>query len=585
MTNQVWKSVPVDKVTQHVVGGVLDTIAREMGWALYRIAYSPIIRESEDLGAGIFGVDGQTICESDTTPMQFGALPYVVRAIVEQNPDDIFEGDIFLHNNPYQGASHSSDMSVVAPIFWEGKLVAFAVTAAHWIDIGGATPGITDNVPDIWGEGKIFSAIKLYEKGVLNKPLKKFLMENVRTPDLNNGDLNAQIGAVKMGERRFKEALESYGLDIIFSASEQWMDYSEARLREEIQKIPDGEYYAEGWLDDDAVNRDQPLKVCVTVTVKDSDIKVDLTGSAPETMTACNVPFEGTTKVSVYYGIRALLLDQARLEDHVPQNDGIFRPIEIVAPLGTIFNPRYPRANTSRFCQAQRVADLCIQALAPALPDKVTAGSSAAMVGCAYALYDQKTEQYRVHVEVNEGSYGGSQGKDGIDSIDCHLANTRNTPIEEMEMHFPLRTERYEFRDEEPAAGEWRGGIGIVRDNRFLEPGTFSCQGDRHYEAPNGLFGGEDGAVGTVTKNPDGASEQALYSKNIGLSMEAGDMVRIIVPNAGGYGDPFKRAADKVLQDVRDGLVSVESAREKYGVAIADNQVDETATTNLRASR
>lgn len=575
----------IDKVTQRVVGGALDAIAKEMGSALYRGAYSSIIRESEDLGAGIFDSRGQTLCESDSTPMQFGSIPANLRGILERLEGELEDGDVVIHNDPYGGASHSSDICIATPIFWQGELVAFAANAAHWIDIGGAAPGINDDVIDLWAEGKIFRALKLYEGGTLNRQVDRFIFDNVRTREVNRGDLQAQLGSVHLGKRRFLELLERYGADVVFGTAAAWADYSERRLREAIAELPDGEYVAEGWLDDDAKNRDVRLKLKVAVRVSGSEITIDLTGSSPETQTACNVPFEGSTLVSAYFIVRTLLLDQVLVDEHIPQNEGIFRPITVVAPLGTIFNPRFPRACTSRFCQAQRLTDLVIKALAPVVPHLATAGNSAAMLAGAYAIYDKDTDQYEVYVEINEGSYGGRPDRDGLDGVDCLMANTRNTPIEELESHYHLRCERYELRDDDAAAGKWRGGVGIVRETRFLADGFISTQGDRHYEPPHGVFGGDEGLTGSMTKNPGTDGEESLPAKVTAVPMAAGDVLRVIVPNGGGYGDPFERDPQLVARDVADGLVAADSVEAKYGVVLDAGAVDEAATARVRAAR
>ena len=577
-------STDVDKVTERVIGGALDSIAKEMGSALWRTAFSSIIRESEDLGAGIFDAEGRMLCESDQTPMQFGALAGNIRGIMGLLGDDIADGDIVIHNDPYRGASHSSDICVATPIYWEGEIVAYSANDAHWIDIGGGAPGYNEQAIDLWAEGVHLPALKLYEKGVLNEQVERMLFANVRTPAINRGDLRAQLASAELGKRRFLELIERYGLELVMSTASRWMDYAEGRLRDAISEIPDGDYEAEGHMDDNGLDRDTPVKIKVTVKVRGDSLTLDLTGTHDESPSAFNAPFEGTTLVTAYYIVRTLLLDEVLIDQYVPQNDGIFRPISVEAPLGCLFNPRFPRACTSRFTQAQRLADLVIQALAPVLPEQATAGNSASCEAAAYAIFIPEREQYQVYVEINEGSYGGRLGGDGMDSVDCLVANTRNNPIEELESHYKIRTERYELRDQPAAAGEWRGGIGIVRENRFLADGFVSLQGDRHLEAPLGIFGGEDGQVGTTTKNPRTPDEEALPAKLAGLPMKEGDLLRIVTPSGGGYGDPLKREPERVLRDVEDGLIPAAQAEPTYGVCLRNGTVDDAATAKLRGA-
>ena len=346
------------------------------------------------------------------------------------------------------------------------------------------------------------------------------------------------------------------------------MDFSEARLRAEIAKIPDGDYSAESWLDHDGRNWDKRLKVMVTLRKRGSEITIDLTGSADETETGFNVPFEGSLKVGCFYAIRTLLLDQATSSDFVPQNEGMFRPVKVVAPLGSIFNPRFPRACSARMAQVQRVIDCVIRAMAPVIPEKATAGNSATVMSVSYSGFDPVRNQYWVCVEVNEGSYGARATKDGLDAVDNLMANTRNVPCEEIELHYPLRVERYELRDEAPGAGRFRGGMGHVREMRFLVDGFFSCNGDRILEPPYGIFGGLDGLGARLTVNPGTPDEAEWPSKVSGRKVVAGDVLRVMGPSSAGYGDPRERDPARVLADWLDDIIDANEAAEKYGVVI-----------------
>lgn len=582
---QLKERVPLDPITKGVIGGAFTTIAKEMAQVLFRMAYSSIIRESEDLGAGLFLPDGREICESDSTPMHIGSLPWYIRGFMKKLGDDIEEGDVIIHNHPYYGASHSPDIGIVIPIFYDGQLIAFSGVTGHVLDIGGAAPGCNVDVVDVFAEGKLYNGAKLYRKGVLNKDLWEHILDNVRTPYMNNGDIEAMIAACRQGEKRFKELLERYGPETVITAAEEWMDYSEKMLRQQIAKLPDGVYEAPiGYLDDDGKNRGKPLPICVKVIIEGDTLTIDLTGSSPEVETGYNVPFHGSTLVAAYCIVRMILLDEYTTKVFVPQNDGIFRPVKVIAPEGTIFNPRFPRACFSRFNQVQRMADGVLQALAPILPNKVTAGNSAHTHFTAYSGFDEKTNEYWMYLEVMEGSYGARYGKDGIDAIDNLIANTRNNPIEELEMRIPMRTERYELREESSGHGKWRGGRGVVRSNRWLADGFLSIEGDRHLDVPKGLFGGGDGTVGMVElKRVDGETEQ-LYSKVTGVRMKAGDLLTVRTPSAGGYGSPLERDPQLVLEDVLDDFVSVEEARTIYGVVIdlEKESVDWEATQALR---
>ena len=581
--------VPVDPVTLRVLGGAFHAVAKEMAGVLFRMSYSSIIRESEDLGAGIFDAQGREICESDTTPLHIGSLPWYIRGFMHRLEGDIGPGDVIVHNHPYLGASHSPDVAIAVPIFWEGELLGFAGVTAHVLDIGGSFPGINADAYDVYAEGKLYNGLRWYSGGELNLDIDRMIFDNVRTAQMNRGDFNAMLGACQLGVERFTKLLERYGVDTVMSAAYEWMDYSERMLRAEIAKIPDGVYKAPtAWLDDDAVNRGVQLRVETSVIVEGDSITIDLTGSNAEVPTAFNVPFEGSLMVAAYYVIRTLLLDEVLIADSVPQNDGIFRPVSVIAPKGTIYNPRFPRACYARFCQIQRVIDNTILALAPVIPDRVTAGNSASIHFCSYSGFDESVGQYWIYLEVNEGASGGRSTKDAMDSVDNLMVNTRNNPIEELDTRFPIRCERYELQDVEAAPGKWRGGIGIVRDNRMLVQTTFSVEGDRHTDAPRGIFGGTNGRTGAITMNPGTADEQSLYAKMTGVTVPAGGVVRIESPCGAGYGDPLDRDPFRVREDVLDDFTSVDGAFSAYGVVFRDAvslEIDSEATAAERARR
>ncbi len=576
-------------ILMRVIGGAFSAIAKEMASVLYRMSYSSIIRESEDLGAGIFDREGNELAESDSTPMFMGAMPKIVKNVIAILGDDIHEGDVILHNDPYGGATHSPDVAIVIPIFFEDELVGFSGASAHVLDIGGAYPGLAIDLVDNWSEGNIYRAVKLQERGVWQAGLWKHILENVRTPSFNNGDIRAMIAACELAKRRYAELLSRYGQETVLGVARAWLGYSEQMLRQEIAKVPDGRYETEvGWLDDDGVNRGVKLPVRIAVEIEGDEITFDLTGSSDEVPTGYNCPFEGTTVSAMTFITRMIFLDEEAYPVFVPQNEGMLAPVHVVAPKGSIFNPNYPRACFARFCQVQRAVDLALRALAPVIPNQVTAGNSAHLHFLAYSGFNEEEREYWVYLEVDEGSYGGRPGRDGLDSVDCLIANTRNNPIEELEWRFPMRTERYELRDDPCAAGKWRGGIGMVRVNRFLEDTIVTCEGDRvESDPPWGIFGGHDGilAYGKVT-HPDG-NEEYWPSKFTGRTLPAGSTIEIAVPNSGGYGDPLERDPAQVLSDVLDGFTTVELAERDYGVVIdLDTMtVDGEATARAREAR
>ena len=499
-------------ILMRVIGGAFSAIAKEMSGVLFRMSYSSIIRESEDLGAGIFDAEGNELAESDSTPMFMGAMPKIVKGVLELLGDDIHDGDVILHNDPYLGATHSPDVAIVIPIFHESELVGFAGASAHLLDIGGAFPGLAVDLVDNWSEGNIYRGVKLAEQGVRQEALWRHILENTRTPTYNRGDVEAMIAACELAKRRYLELLRRYGKEAVLGAARDWIDYSERMLRQEIAKVPDGVYGPEeGWLDDDGRNRGIQLPVKVKVIVEGDELTIDLTGSSDEVETGYNCPYEGTTVSAMTFIVRMIFLDEAAYPVFVPQNEGMLKPVNVIAPKGSIFNPRYPRACFARFCQVQRAVDLVLRALAPVVPEQITAGNSAHLHFISYSGFNEETQEYWVYLEVDEGSYGGRPTRDGLDSVDCLIANTRNNPIEELEWRFPMRTERYELRADPCAAGKWRGGVGMVRVNRFLVDTIVTCEGERHdTDPPWGIFGGHDGVNASMIRNAGTPGRRAL---------------------------------------------------------------------------
>ena len=576
----------LDPITLQVISGALDTIAEEMGHVLYRMSFSSIIRESQDLGAGLFDTEYNTLCESESTPLHIGSLPGYLEGIEKVVQGNWSDGDVVIHNHPYFGSSHSPDIAVVIPIFYRDRLVGYSANTAHHLDIGAATPGLIIDIPDVYAEGMLFAGTKLYEAGQRNETMWDYIRNNSRASRQLLDDLDAQIASARLGVRRFIELMDRFGYDDVIAATRQLMDYTERVLRQRIAAIPDGEYRAEGFLDDDGRNRDVRLPIKVCVRIKGDGVEVDLTGSSGQVETGFNVPFEGSTKVACFCAIRSLLLDAETSEIKVPSNQGSFRPISVIAPEGSIFNPRFPAAAEARFSQINRVIDLIYKALSPVLPDEIIAGSSATLSFAAYSGI-RPSGDYWVFLEVNEGSYGGRPASDGPDCIDSLMANTRNNPLEDLAMHLPMVCDRYELRDDiMPAPGRFRGGLGVVKKQRMLKEGFITHEADRHEDVPWGVFGGWDGAGGRLDIYNDARPEdgRAMPAKFSGLRVEPGDVMAFYGPSGGGYGDPLERPAEKVLEDVLDGFFTSEAARSAFGVVVdlEAETVDEAATDAAR---
>jgi len=580
----------VNPVTAWVIAGTLQSITDEMAHKLTRMAYSSIIRESEDFGCAVLDADTRQLAESVlSTPLQSGPIPGYVRGILrhfEEIGETFQPGDVVMHNHAYYGASHGPDVGFCVPIFYAERLVGFSVTTAHHLDIGALSPGSCGIVDatDAYAEGLQFNAIKVYDGGKRNEWVWRILQDNLRAAQLVIGDMEAQISAARVGGNRFVELIDKYGLETVQAATEDLLDYSERMLRSKIAELPDGTYSAEGFVDGFLDHPDpayRELRISVAVTVKGDEILVDLTGTAPQVDLPINMPFIGTVDMAVYVVVRSILLDSA-VNDAVPANSGLYRPITITAPLGTLANPRYPAPVIARFCPGNVVAATVMRALAPVVPEQVSAGVGNLKVVAYSGLRDDGT--YWVYMDITEGSYGGRFGKDGMDAVDTLYANTRNNPIEDIESHYPLRVDRYELCDNAAGPGKWRGGYGSIRDVRFVGGGGFSMEGDGNTFAPLGLFGGREGATGETVMNPDTPSEAHLPPLSPYRKVQAGAVLRTVSPCGGGYSDPLQRDPALVLADIFDDFATVESARIDYGVIVDESlsQIDDAATKYLR---
>jgi N-methylhydantoinase B len=581
----------VDPITGAVIQGALENIAIEIGHKLMRMSYSNIIRESEDFGAALTDAEGRQLCECRmSTPLQSGPIPGYVRGIRKRFAarGDVFRpGDVIMHNDPYGGASHGPDVAFCVPVFDAGELIGFSVTTAHHLDIGAHTPGscgIVDAV-DTYAEGLQFKAIKVYDQGRRNEAVWQIVRDNIRIPDLVVGDMNAQVAAAQIGAQRYLDLVRRYGRGTGDGACEDLMDYSERMMRRAIRDTPDGVYFAEtfidGYLDDpDPARRD--LKFVVTITVAGDELTVDLTGTSAQVADRpINLPFEGTVDCAVWLTLRSILLDSA-VYGNIPQNSGLTRPITIVAPKGTLANPIFPAPVIARFCPGNQLADTVMKALAQAVPRQVSAGiGNLRVIAFSGAVNDRPW----VHMEIFEGSYGGRYGRDGMDAVDTLYANTRNNPIEDIESHLPLRVNGYELREGLVAAGKWRGGIGSVRAFTYLSDGGFSVEGDGQKYRPWGFAGGSDGYPGDLVLQTKDGTRTTLPSKVPYQKVARGDCLITYGPSGGGYGDPLDRDPAIVLDNVLDGLVPPELARERYGVVIVDGAVDVPATEALRTAR
>jgi N-methylhydantoinase B len=582
----------IDPITAQVINGRLTGISLEMARKLVRMSFSILFKESEDIGCALIAADGWQLSEADTTPLQMGPFPFAVQGLWKvlaergESVASIREGDVFIHNDAYLGASHAPDIEIIVPVFYEGELVAYSCTTGHHMDIGTSKPGtsVIDAVDD-WACGLRLRALRLREEGRDNEQVWRMIEDNVRIPDLTIGDLRAQIAAAEIGARRLVALMDEMGKSEVLAAKAWAEDYSEQMLRAEIAALPDGEYRAEG-VSDGFPEIDDPrysqLPMVCTLRVRGDELEVDLTGTAPQIPDmAINMPFHGTVMVVVLTVVRSVLLDT---ETHVevPQNEGIMRPLTVTAPEGTMANPSFPAPTLSRSMPACVLADVILKAFAQIVPERCCAGIS--VLG-AYAYGGVRDGKYWGHWDIYEGSYGARASKDGMDAMDTLFTNTRCAPVEEIETEYPLRCVGWQLNDNKVGHGKFRGGVGGKRDFMFLVDGFIASETDTTTYAPWGLAGGHDGAPGGLScVAGEGAERVWVPPKMAPRSARKGEIYRAESGNGGGMGPPSERDPARVLRDFRDDLITLDDAHALYRVVIdpETRTVVESATEALR---
>jgi N-methylhydantoinase B len=543
----------IDSVTSELIRSSLLYASEEMGIALRNSSYSPNIKERMDHSAAIFDSSGRLLAQAEHIPVHLGSLPWGLKNLIEycerEGTPEFIENSMIATNNPYIAGTHLNDITVVRPIFQQGRLVAIAANKAHHSDIGGRVPGsISVDAHSLHEEGLIINPLYLMRNGEFESPALNMISSNSRTPAERVGDLKAQVAANYAGERRVVEVIEKYSLDSFKESASLGFSYSEKLMRARLsQQMKPGEYTAEDYLED-PTGKDLKLKVRVSIQ-SSGKLVIDYTGTHEQVENPMNAVF-GVTLSGVHYVIRTLV------GDDVPANDGAFAAIEVRAPSGTILNPTYPHpVAIGNLETSQRNADLLYRAISKALPGKVPAASGGSMNNVMVGGLDLKKSSWAFYETIGVG-LGAKPEADGIDGIQCNMTNTMNTPIEDIERSLPVIMRRYEFRENSSGAGKFRGGCGLVRTFEMTASSTtVTVVSDRSKHAPWGLRGGRDGATVQVSILRKNKKSKKLPPKST-VTLGRGEAIEIQTAGGGGYGDPAKRDPAKVREDLADGLLS-----------------------------
>ena len=571
-------SPAIDPILLEVLRNRLDAIADEMELTLLKSAASPIVKEGLDASAALFNRQGETIAQAAAIPIHLGALQFAAQRIVRAfPPDEMREGDAFLLNDPYDGGTHLPDITLAVPILAEGRMVALSCTMCHHQDVGGRTPGsVPTDATELYQEGLIIPPTRFYRAGELDENLLGLLTRNVRLPDVFTGDLMAQVAAGRLGAIRVRELFAAHGTDPVLGYIDELLTRAETLTRRQIEAMPDGESSFEDYLDNDGVELDQRVKIAVTLRVRGSSMTFDFTGTDPQVRGPFNsVP--ASTMSAVYYAVRAIS------DPSVPNNGGCFRAVDAVLPEGTVVNPRPPAPVSCRTATIKRIADTILGALVRAMPRRMPAANSGTLLVMAFGGCDPVSGRPFVASELAAGGMGARPRKDGIDVIETDVSNCMNIPVESVEMGFPLRITRARLWTDSGGAGQFRGGLGLEKVYEATTTDVMvSHRGERFASAPWGLFGGEPGrSARAFIVRKDGGREN-LPSKKM-IVLHPGDQLWEYIAGGAGYGDPLERDPESVRADVLDRKVSVEAAREAYGVVLGPgNVVDEPPTKECR---
>lgn len=575
----------IDTVTVEVVRNLLMSIAEETYGIIVRSAYSTNMKERRDVCTAVIDPDGNSVAQVESLAALLGSMLSVVPNIYEKfGKENIKPGDMFIANDPYHGGgNHLPDIVIAAPAFADGKLIGWIANNAHHADIGGKVPGSTSGDADsVFQEGIRIPMIRIRENGEIIPSVLDMLLDNTRVPQEREGDLMAQMSANLIGVQRLQEAYAHYKEDLNVCMKEL-VAYSERRVRAVVATLPDGEYEYTDYVDGCGGKYPDPLPIKVKITIKGDDLTIDFTGSAEQIKAPINVPYP-CTKAAVFFSVKALM------GGDIPANEGINRAVKIIAPKGCIMNPTEPSPIGAQIDCQQRLPDAIFGALAPVFPDTVvTAGNGACTTTILAGEGSIGTDSVFIFHEVIAGGGGASNRTDGLSGVQVNMTNTSNMPIEATEMEFTrLLARKYELKEDTGGAGCERGGLGIEREIEVLQDDVkYTGLGDRHKFHPWGLAGGKEGASGAFyhVAASDGTVTQ-MGHKTTSLPLKKGDIIRVITPGAGGYGDPKTRPAEKVLQDVIERKVSVRAAKDEYGVCVvADGnswKVDEVQTKALR---
>lgn len=566
-----------DQISFELFRNTLLSISDEMALAIFRTAYSGVLKGGMDYSTGLVDARGRMVAQGLTQPCHLGSVPTAMESVLRHFGSKMQEGDVYIFNDPFDGGMHLPDIFVIKPVFSQGQHIAFAATVCHHGDVGGRVAG--SNAADsteVFQEGVRIPLLKLYDGGTLNETLMRMLEANVRLPTQLAGDLRAQLAACHIAEEALMALAARLGVSEVHRRMGETLEHTERQTRKAISALPDGVYEFTDWIDDDGIDLGVPIPLQVKFTKAGDSLHADWAGTALQVKGAINSTLS-FTKAAVYTAVKAILpLD-------IQANEGFFAAIKVTAPAGTIANAVMPAATAARGLTGFRMMDCCFGALARMLPDRVCAASDGGNVGLSVGGYDGDRKPF-VFVDFTCGAWGGRPWADGLEGNASLFGNISSSSIEMVEVENPLEVLAYEFIPDSMGAGRFRGGAAYRRDYRFTEgSGVLQIRADRCSISPYGLYGGSPGRPG---RNEFDLHKQVVpLPSKVTRNIRRGDTFRYEMAGGGGWGDPLERDPESVLRDMRNDLLSACAARDDYGVVIEIGTwtVNRPATAKLRA--
>jgi N-methylhydantoinase B len=570
----------VSAVDLEVARASLSGIVREMQNSLFRTGYSTIIRESQDASCALLDTHGDVVAQLVVLPLHIGAFPACCAGILRTFGADIREGDAFLINHPYEGGSpHAPDMAVFSAIFHDGRHVGFCASMAHKSDIGGPVPGsCSGQARETFNEGLHLPAVRYQRDFAPFGDVERIIAANSRTPELVLGDIRGQLGACRLGERRVSELIAKMGAVQFAAATAELMRQSEAKLRGAIAEWPDGRYEAERFIDDDGIELGKPVRVHVIVEKKGDRILFDFSGSADQTRGPANIR-PPLVQAACAFCIVSLI------DPYTTINNGVLRAIDVKVREGSVCNPIFPAPVNTYNPTVHAVVDSSFEALSGIVPARARADGCASRSIIIGGRSTNSGKGY-VQYEIIGGGAGGRSGKDGMSGTNVNQSNAKIASVEIIESEFPTRLKRFELIPDSGGAGEYRGGLGIVREYENLAEARFSIRSAKHVIPANGLACGAPGRTGDIRINPGTAGEKQLPTRYADYPLKAGDVFRLETPGGGGWGAAERRDPAAVLADIEEGYVTPGMAAERYRVIVrrvSDGwEIDQAATAARR---